>query len=234
MKPIVIEIVIPSLNAAAELPDTLAALRSGCGGVVIAAIHVVEAGDADAAQKAASAHGATVATCGKGRGHQILHGVSKVSSPWIFVCHADSRIGEAWGDRLMEKVARHGEDFAYYASLRFADVSPLARFVEWGVAARCRLQRLPYGDQGLILSRRLHDAVGGYRDWPLFEDVAMAEAIGAHRLRPLGVPMLTSARRYKTRGYVRQVLANRRLLAAYRRGVDPVRLAHFYETGHRP
>jgi glycosyltransferase involved in cell wall biosynthesis len=230
MSPILLDIVIPSLNAGAALGSTLAALRQGCGENVFGMIVIAEAGDVAATSQVATPYGAVVVRAAKGRGHQIRAAISCTTSPWLFVCHADSMPSPDWGERLQSRVARHGESAAYYFDFLLDDRHVMARLVEWGVALRCRVRSLPYGDQGLIIARSLYETVGGYRDWPLFEDVAMSEALGSQRLKRLGARMTTSAQRYRSRGFLHQVLANRRLLAHYRKGVDPVRLAHFYEN----
>jgi hypothetical protein len=87
---------------------------------------------------------------------------------------------------------------------------------------------LPYGDQGLLISRRLYDAVGGYRPMPLMEDVDLVRRLGRARLHPLGASMLASARRYRRDGYWRRPLRNLCCLALYFAGVPPRVIARMY------
>jgi hypothetical protein len=101
-----------------------------------------------------------------------------------------------------------------------------ARAVEAGVAARVRLFGLPYGDQGLLISRRLYDSVGGYQPLPLMEDVDLVRRIG--RVRVLGAGALTSAERWRRDGWVRRSARNLSILALYRLGVPAERLARLY------
>ena len=65
---------------------------------------------------------------------------------------------------------------------------------------RCRLLALPYGDQGLLISRRLYDEVGGFAAIPLMEDVDLVRRLGRRRLAPIPVPLYSSARRYRDGG----------------------------------
>ena len=86
---------------------------------------------------------------------------------------------------------------------------------------------LPYGDQGLLVPRSLYDAVGGYPDQPLMEDVALVRALKG-RLAPVGVTITTSAARYHAQGWLRRGGRNLLLLARYFAGQDVETLARSY------
>ncbi len=80
---------------------------------------------------------------------------------------------------------------------------------------------LPYGDQGLLISRQFYDMLGGYKRIPLMEDVDIVRRIGRRRLVALGATALTSAEKYQRDGYIVRPLANLLLLGLYRVGVSP-------------
>jgi len=86
---------------------------------------------------------------------------------------------------------------------------------------------MPYGDQGLLISRALLDEVGGVPDLPLMEDVALARLLRG-RLRALPVAAVTSAARYERDGWVRRPLRNIFCLALYFMGVSPARIRRLY------
>ena len=83
-----------------------------------------------------------------------------------------------------------------------------ARRLERLVAWRCRVLALPYGDQGLLISRALYEAVGGFRPLPLMEDVDLVRRLGRSRLPPLPVPAVTSAERWRREGWRRRSARN--------------------------
>jgi len=91
-----------------------------------------------------------------------------------------------------------------------------------------RLFGLPYGDQGLLISRRLYDEVGGYRPLALMEDVDLVRRIGRHRLRRLDATALTSAERWRRDGWLRRSGRNLVCLALYALGVAPGHIARAY------
>ena len=117
---------------------------------------------------------------------------------------------------------------AGYFELRIDDPRSAARRLERLVAWRCRVLALPYGDQGLLISRALYETVGGFAPLPLMEDVELARRLGRRRLACLGAPIVASARRYRCDGYVRRPLRNLLCLSLYFAGVAPARLARLY------
>jgi hypothetical protein len=104
--------------------------------------------------------------------------------------------------------------------------------VERLVALRCRLLRLPYGDQGLFMRRSVFERLGGFRDLPVMEDfdlVRRSRALGRVALAP--EPATTSARRWRARGVVRTTFLHQVCLLAYLLGVAPARIASWREAG---
>ena len=74
----------------------------------------------------------------------------------------------------------------------------------------------------------LYEALGGYRPWPLFEDVDLVRRIGKRRLSILRSKAVTCAERFQKEGYLKRSAKNLTLLARYYLGADPVRLARAY------
>ena len=103
------------------------------------------------------------------------------------------------------------------------------RLVERGNALRVQWGARPYGDQAIFLRRKLFEAVGGFPDVPLLEDLLLARAFARH-CRPvlLSGPVYLSPRHWERRGVVRQTLRNWSLLLAHARGVDPATLKRRY------
>ena len=117
---------------------------------------------------------------------------------------------------------------AGYFAFALDDPSSAARRLERIVRWRCSLLALPYGDQGLLISRRLYDAVGGFATIPLMEDVDLVRRLGRRRLATIPVPLHSSARRYREEGYFRRPLRNLFCLSLYFAGVPPRHIARLY------
>ena len=219
-----LSVVIPTLDAEAELPHALLALMEGVGAGLVREVVVSDGGSEDATLAVARGSGASVVTGPPGRGGQIARGVAASSGPWLLVLHADTRLGAGWADAVREHVAA-GTGAGWFR-LRFRAEGAAPRAVEGWANLRSRLG-LPYGDQGLVLPRALHDAVGGFPDIPLMEDVAMAGRLRG-RLTGLGVVAHTGAGRYEAEGWWRRGGRNLLTLGRYLAGADPERLARDY------
>ena len=106
--------------------------------------------------------------------------------------------------------------------------APAARRLERIVAWRCRALALPYGDQGLLISRALYDAVGGLRADPADGGCRSGAAPRPPPARGAAGDALASARRYRQGGYIRRPLRNLACLSLYFAGVPPRRIARLY------
>ncbi len=219
-----ISIVIPTLNAAGELPACLATLMEGIDAGLIRELIVSDGGSDDATLTIAAEVGATVVTGATGRGAQLIKGAEAAAGDWILFLHADSQLSEGWSDVVAAHLAGGA---AGYFDLGFRAGGVMSRVVAGWANLRSRLFWLPYGDQGLLISRTRYDAIGGYQDIPLMEDVAMARALGRDLVR-MDVVIATSAERYQKGGWLRRGSRNLWTLARYFMGVPPETLAKAY------
>jgi rSAM/selenodomain-associated transferase 2 len=221
-----ISVVVPTLNAADTLPQLLRGLRSA---PLVCEVIVADGGSGDGTAAAASGAGARVIVVAAGRGTQLAAGAARASGRWLLFLHADCRPGPGWEDAAEAFLAAPGAaSRAGYFDLALDDPAPAARRLERIVAWRCRVLALPYGDQGLLISRALYDAVGGFAPLPLMEDVDLALRLGRDRLARIGARSIASARRYRQDGYWRRPLRNLFCLSLYFAGVPPERLLRLY------
>ncbi len=190
---------------------------------------VADGGSADRTVEIAAAVGARVIHSPPGRGGQLSAGVGASHAPWLLVMHADSRLPSPARDAVADFLRdAEGDDFAHFEFALGGD-EPFWRFIECGQRLRERMYGLVYGDQGLVVSRALYDAVGGYQHWPVMEDVGLFDRLKrVGNGRRLGAPLLTSPRRYEERGRWSQWLVNAGLITLFRLRVDPHRLARWY------
>ncbi|MEL6317651.1 MAG: glycosyltransferase, partial [Pseudomonadota bacterium] len=179
-----ISVVIPTLNAAEGLGPTLASLAEGLAEGLIAELILSDGGSEDAIAEVAEAVGARLVSGPAGRGGQLARGAAAARGAWLLFLHADTRLPAGWSAAArahLESAARRPEGAAGRAAvfrLAFDDESLAARWVAGWANLRTRVFALPYGDQGLLISRALYDAVDGYPDQPLMEDVAIARRLG--------------------------------------------------------
>lgn len=227
-----ISVVIPTLNAQDFLAATLTALVPAAVDGLVREVIIVDGGSTDRTLAIADQAGADVLQCEAGRGQQLVAGARRARFPWLLFLHADTVLNPEWdreASALMERVDSGRLD-QVAAAFRFAldDVGVRPRLLEKLVALRCALLRLPYGDQGLLISRRLYTEIGGYSPMPLMEDVDLVRRIGRRRMVLLGTRAVTSARRYRAEGYLRRSVRNISCLALHALHVPSRVLARLY------
>lgn len=219
-------IIIPTYNAAAVLEGTLASIISTSP---VRDLIVVDGGSTDETCRIASAAGANVVAAPKGRGQQLAAGAMAARGGWLLFLHADTRLADTWFAAATEFIAAPSNARrAGYFRFALDDETPAARRLEVAVFWRNRLLGLPYGDQGLLISREFYRVLGGYRPIPLMEDVDLARRIGRHRLVMLAPAAQTSAERYRRDGYLRRSLRNALCLSLYTLGIPPRVIARLY------
>jgi rSAM/selenodomain-associated transferase 2 len=218
-------IIVPALDAGAVLGATLDACAEAAGAEVL----VVDGGSGDATRDVARRRGARVVESPPGRGRQLALGAETARGSWLLFLHADTRPAPGWAEAARVFMAGPGAvGRAGYFAFALDDPSPEARRLERLVAWRCRALALPYGDQGLLISRALYDAAGGFRPLPLMEDVDLVRRLGRRRLAALPVPAVTSAERWRREGWRRRSARNLACLSLWFLGVPPGALKRFY------
>ena len=223
-----LSMVIPTLDSADCLARCLAPLDAADNDIEVI---VVDGGSRDGTPGLAESLGARVVTSAAGRGTQLIAGAAAARGRWLLFLHADTRLAEGWRDAaegFMDAASAPLDDRAAVFRYTLDDDSPAARRLEILVDWRCRLLGLPYGDQGLLISRGFYDELGGFRPLPLMEDVEIIRRIGRRRLVMLDAAALTSAARYRRDGYLRRTARNLICLALYFLGLSPSSLVRLY------
>jgi rSAM/selenodomain-associated transferase 2 len=217
-----LSVVVPALNAGEGLRRCLPLLAD-------AEIILADGGSTDDTREVAGAFHASVIAAPRGRGAQLQAGAAAASGEWLLFLHADTVLDPGWREAAV--TAMRDSSRAAHFAFALDDPSPQARRLERLVAWRCRWLGLPYGDQGLLISRSLYDALGGFAPLPLMEDVDLIARIGLGRLQALPVRAVTSAARWRRDGWWRRSAWNLSILTLWLAGVSPRLLARAYARG---
>lgn len=217
-------VVIPTFNAAEPLSQLLEQL-DGVRTIVS------DGGSDDDTLQVALRHRATLSVGRSGRGAQLALGakLAKLSgSPddWFLFLHADSILPENWRAVIVPAI-RHGNPRYFRFKASGSDFT--SWWIDRMVALRCWAWKLPYGDQGLLISRTLYESLGGYSDMPLFEDVEIIDRINRKaNLKPLPAALKTDISKHRRDGLWRRGLRNLGLLRRYRKGMSADALLERY------
>lgn len=221
-----LSVVIPTLNAEEALPACLGALYEAVSEGLLCELIVVDGGSGDRTCELADDAGANVIECAPSRGGQLKAGAEAAKGQWLLFVHADTVLEPGWTDAVSAYLAT--PEKAGYFALAFAKGGRVGRWVAGWANLRSAVFGLPYGDQGLLVSRRLYNEVGGYTDMPLMEDVAIVRRLGGRRLHRLSAAAVTSAEKYQAQGWLRRGGRNLWTLLRYFAGVNPEVLAQAY------
>jgi rSAM/selenodomain-associated transferase 2 len=219
-------IVVPVLDEIAVLPgvlNELAPLRAAGAEII-----VVDGGSSDGSEEYARQWGAVTRSAPRGRASQMNAGAASTSADALVFLHADTRLPVGADRTLRDALARRSWGrFDVRIEGRAALLGVIARLINF----RSRLTGIATGDQAIFVRRAAFEAIGGFPDQPLMEDVELSIRLRRQFGRPACPPgfAVTSGRRWERRGVLRTVWLMLRLRFAYWRGSPPDELAELYQ-----
>jgi len=144
-----------------------------------------------------------------GRASQQNAGAAAARGQWLWFLHWDSGFDRRLLHCLQQQLAQRPEGL-HYCQLRFMDDGAgMPALNSWGANLRSRWLGIPFGDQGLALSRALFEQLGGFDTRaPYGEDHLLVWAAHHQGVPLIGCeqPLLSSARKYRQHGWGRLTL----------------------------
>jgi len=227
-----ISVVIPTLNVERSLVHTLAALVPAVVDGLVQEAIIADGGSTDETHAIADVAGTHFVKAERGRGTQLAAGAGLAKADWLLFLHADTVLEPDWAEEAASFIQRieSGRRPMAAAYFRFSldDDGFMPRMLETMVAMRCALVSMPYGDQGLLISRTHYAQAGGFRALPLMEDVDLVRRLKRRELLGLKTRAVTSAQRYRQDGYLLRSARNLGLTLLYLLRVPPRILARLY------
>jgi rSAM/selenodomain-associated transferase 2/rSAM/selenodomain-associated transferase 1 len=220
-----ISVIIPAINEADNIANTIESIGSGDKKEVI----VVDGGSNDDTVGIAKSLGARVITSAPQRARQMNRGADQATGDVLVFLHADTRLPEKFEDFIFNSF-KQPKMVAGAFELRMDSPIPGLRLIERLANWRSRYLKMPYGDQAIFLSSKLFHYLGGFPDIPIMEDFELVR-----RLRKQGniiilpVPVFTSPRRWQNFGILKTTLINQLVIAAYVMGIAPEVIARWYD-----
>lgn len=219
-----LSIIIPALDEAQAIGATLDAAARVKG---LTEVIVVDGGSADETVEVARARGARVVTSVRGRGAQMHAGALASRGQVLWFLHADTLAPSDAAEgiaRALEDPRAVGGNFR----IRFDGSGAAARFLTW-LYPRLRLLGLAYGDSGIFVRRAAYERTGGFRAFPIFEDLDLLRALWKQgRFVQADGYVVTSSRRFEGRSFAFTFARWSLLQGLYWLGVSPHTLARLY------
>lgn len=227
-----LSIVVPVLNEAATLAESLAHLQPLR--VRGAEVIVVDGGSHDGCLDAARPFADTVLASPRGRALQMNAGARAATGAVLLFLHADTRLPPD-ADLTIRAALAHSARVWGRFDIRLSGERPLLRVVEFFMNLRSRLTGIATGDQAIFVTRAAFDRAGGFPALALMEDVALSARL-KHASRPLCLRarVVASSRKWQREGALRTIWLMWRLRLAFFLGADPSDLARrYYRRDHR-
>src|SRR5262249_36200901 len=221
-----LSIIMPVFNEGEGIAATLDALADlrALGTEVI----VVDGGSRDATIQRARLRADRVISAPRGRALQMNAGAAKAAGDVLLFLHADTRLPAHADYVVLKGLERSGRAWGRF-DVSIDGRSPLLAVVGRLMNLRSRLTGIATGDQAIFAQRDAFQAVGGFPEIPLMEDVALRKRL-KRVSRPLCLAerVVTSGRRWETHGVLSTMVLMWRLRFAYFLGADPKELARQY------
>lgn len=216
-------IIIPTLNEAKFIQTTIQRIRDLNES---AQIIVADGESSDKTVQLCQKAKVQVVFSKRGRGSQCNAGAKKASGDILLFLHADTLLPENAFELLFNYFSNKQINIGTFR-LSFDSPNPMLRF--YCTFTKFDSMFTTFGDQCIVVRKSFFNEIGGFPDWPLFEDVHLLR-LARHRTKIISFPskVITSARRFKARGIIKTQLVNGFLLLLYLFGVSPALLANWY------
>lgn len=229
MKP-TLSIIVPALNEAASiqhmLQQTLASVRTL---ELQAELIVVDGGSDDDTLKLSQALADRVIESARGRASQMNAGAAIAKGKYLLFLHADTELPPVAVGQLKRALSRSPIWGRFDVCISGEHVMLLV--IAFMMNVRSKVTGIATGDQAMFVRRDVFEAVGGFVEQPLMEDIELSKQL-LKQARPVCLkgPVQTSGRRWESHGVWRTIALMWRLRWRYWRGQSAEQLAREYRS----
>ncbi len=206
-------VIIPTFNSEKHIGKAIGAIRMAS---TACEIIVCDGGSRDKTRDIAASMGVVVMSSRRGRGTQLMEGFRHSQGQILIFLHSDTLISPKLFDILEEHFIKNEMRIGKlrltfnYPSRVLSFYSYLAKFDSFWTS---------FVDQGIVVRRDFYEAIGGFPDWPLLEDVCFFQkARKQSKVHTLPVEVVTSAERFIKKGFFKQQIFNGKILIKYLMG----------------
>jgi rSAM/selenodomain-associated transferase 2 len=217
-------VIIPTLNEEEHIEKQIKHIRHLHKSTEII---IVDGGSTDKTKEIAEQNNAKVIQSKSGRGSQQKAGALISSNPILVFLHADTWLPNN-AFKKIEILFRNPSRLIATFKISFFPPYTLLKLVSF--FSRFDTLITKYGDQCIVIRREFYEKIGGFPDWPLFEDIFLLENARKHtKIYSIPSTVQTSSRRFQQNGVLKQLIWNALLMLLYKIGRQPDRLAEMYK-----
>lgn len=214
-----VSIIVPLLNEKVVVPSLLQQLATLDAEQII----IVDGGSTDNTRELVGAAGYQVFQSAAGRARQMNAGAQQATQSMLLFLHADTILPNNYKSELAKAKVWGRFDVQFSSSLK------VMKMVAFFINLRSRISGVATGDQAIFIDRDAFNAIGGFPDFPIMEDVALCKRL-RHMHRPFSsrARVTTSARRWEQHGVASTIVKMWLYRLAYFFGVSPLTLKRGY------
>ena len=206
-----VTVVIPTYNSEKTIESTLNSICKYFNKIII-----VDADSSDLTLEISKKYKIKIIKSVKGRGPQLVLGAENANTDWIFFLHSDSIINQnniIDINKFITNTLNNNKAGSF--KIRFNTNNIWSNLLSILVNIRSKYLKLPYGDQGLLISKSFYKNIGGYKNIPIMEDVEIIRAIGFRNIKILNSYIITDAARFENQGWIYRPMINLFCLTLY-------------------
>jgi rSAM/selenodomain-associated transferase 2/rSAM/selenodomain-associated transferase 1 len=222
-----ISIIIPSLNEADHIAETIASIGHGDNTQII----VTDGGSLDDTVSIARSLGATVIESSPPRSRQLNQGADAASKDILLFLHADTRLPKGFDTSVFSILKQPGVAAGAF-ELRIDAPGKALRFIEYVANRRSRYLKMPYGDQAIFMLSAVFHQLGGFPDIPIMEDFELIRRLQKKgHVVTVPEPVVTSPRRWLNHGILKITLIHQLIVLSYFMGASSGTIARLFRRG---
>lgn len=157
-------------------------------------------------------------------------GVESAEGEYFLFLHPESSLLQNGYAQMMEELEKGSVEagaFKYHFIKERRNA--IITLVEKGGGLRCKLFKMPYGEQGYFVTKEAFSRVGPYKEAAIMEDIEWFQRMKREcSYTILEEALEISAKRIYEQGIIRNSIKNICLISLYKIGVKPDRLAKAY------
>lgn len=220
-----LSVIIPVLNEAAVIRQALER-AGGCGADEVL---VVDGGSRDDTVSIVRRTGCRLVHSAPGRAFQMNAGAAQARGDVFLFLHADTRLPATARSAVASALADEGTVGGRF-DVRLDQHRRVFRLLAFAINWRSRLTKIATGDQAIFVRRRVFEAMRGFKEIPLMEDVDFSRRLRRRgKVACLRECVITSARRWQRHGPWKTIALMWTLRLLYFLGVSPARLKALYQ-----
>ena len=224
-----LSVIVPTLNEAQSIEQVLRYIHANTQSLELGIeLIVADGGSTDNTQTLAQGLADHVIEAPRGRARQMNAGSAQATGNYLLFLHADTELTQPAASELQQAL-EHTPVWGRF-DVRIQGQAFMLPVIAFMMNRRSRYTGIATGDQAMFVRRDVFESLGGFADQPLMEDIELSKRLcRQHKPVCLKGPVITSGRRWDTKGVWPTIWLMWRLRWRYWRGEDAQTLAQAYQ-----